>query len=240
MFRAIFFLGIALLGLTACDEVVLDQSAPTAPQAQTASGAGGTFTRQEAQRAFVSVKNRVEPIAERECRARTQGVNCDFRIVVDDRPNQPPNAFQTFDNGRRPLIVFTQSLLEGAKNTDEIAFIMGHEAAHHIKGHIDLQRQNAASVAVIFAGLATLTGGDTSSVQSAAELGGLVGSRTYSKEYELEADELGTILAIKSGYDPVRGAAYFNRIPDPGNRFLGTHPPNQQRIQTVRRTAAKF
>ncbi|HAB36898.1 MAG TPA: peptidase M48, partial [Rhodobacteraceae bacterium] len=31
---------------------------------------------------------------------------------------------------------------------------------------------------------------------------------------------------------------FFNRIPDPGNRFLGTHPPNSQRIATVERTAA--
>ncbi|MGB0799102.1 MAG: peptidase M48, partial [Planktomarina sp.] len=30
------------------------------------------------------------------------------------------------------------------------------------------------------------------------------------------------------------GAAYFTRIPDPGNRFLGTHPPNGARITTVR------
>jgi Zn-dependent protease with chaperone function len=36
----------------------------------------------------------------------------------------------------------------------------------------------------------------------------------------------------------VRGAEYFNRVPDPGNRFLGTHPPNADRIRVVRQTAA--
>ena len=205
-----------------------------------ASTPGTTLTRAQAQRTFVAVKNRVEPVAERECRARTRNLNCDFRILVDDRPDQPPNAFQTLDETGRPLLVFTLSLLEDARNADEIAFVMGHEAAHHIQGHLQRQQQNAASVAVIFAGLATLSGGDANVIQDAAEIGGFVGARSYSKEYELEADQLGTILTLKSGYDPVRGAAYFTRIPDPGNRFLGTHPPNAQRIDTVRRTASQF
>lgn len=238
MFRTTALLVVAMLALTACDEIVIDE-APRAP-APAASGNVGTFTRAQAQRAFVTVKNRVEPVAERRCKAMTRGLNCDFRILVDDRPDQRPNAFQTLDENRRPIIVFTLSLIEGARNADEIAFIMGHEAAHHIEGHLDRQRQNAVSVAVIFAGLATLSGADATSIQSATELGAQVGARSYSKEYELEADRLGTVLTIQSGYDPVLGAEYFNRIPDPGNKFLGTHPPNAQRIQAVRRTASSY
>ncbi len=235
-------LALALTGLTACDTVVVDSGpAPRAPQPQQiASTPGGTLGPRQAQRAFVAVKARVEPVAERECRARTRNMNCDFRILVDDRPGQQPNAFQTLDKNGRPLLVFTQSLLEGARNADEIAFVMGHEAAHHIQGHLMRAQQNAASVAVIFAGLATLSGGDPNVIEEAANIGGFVGARSYSKEYELEADQLGTILTLKSGFDPVRGAAYFTRIPDPGNRFLGTHPPNAQRIEIVRRTAARF
>jgi len=140
----------------------------------------------------------------------------------------------------RPLIVFNAGLIRMARNEDEIAFVMGHEGAHHIEGHIPKQRDNAIAGAVIFAGLATLSGGDASSVRSAQELGAQVGARTYSKEFELEADELGTILTIKSGYNALRGAEFFNRIPDPGDKFLGTHPPNAQRKAIVRKTAARF
>ena len=117
---------------------------------------------------------------------------------------------------------------------------MGHEAAHHIAGHIARQQQNAVAGAVIFAGLATLSGGDANTVRSAQELGAQVGARSYSKDFELEADRLGTVISHKAGYDPVRGAAFFTRIPDPGNTFLGTHPPNALRINTVRKTAAKL
>ena len=41
-------------------------------------------------------------------------------------------------------------------------------------------------------------------------------------------------------FDPLIGAQYFSRIPDPGNSFLGTHPPNAKRLETVRRTLASL
>ena len=65
-----------------------------------------------------------------------------------------------------------------------------------------------------------------------------VGARTYSKDFELEADSLGTVIAFRSGYQPLVGAQFFNRIPDPGDKFLGTHPPNSERLNTVRKTMA--
>jgi hypothetical protein len=46
------------------------------------------------------------------------------------------------------------------------------------------------------------------------------------------------VIAHDAGYDPIVGVAFFSQIPDPGNRFLGTHPPNAQRVATVRRVAA--
>lgn len=189
-------------------------------------------------RSFVEVVRTVEPVAERECRNRTTQVNCDFKIVVDDRPEQPPNAFQTVDRAGRPIVAFTVALIADAQNEDELAFILGHEAAHHISGHIGKQQQNAVATAVIAGSLAVLLGGNDAAVQTAQQRGALVGARSYSKQFELEADALGTVIAARAGYDPVRGAKFFTRIPDPGNRFLGTHPPNDQRIETVRRVAA--
>jgi predicted Zn-dependent protease len=180
----------------------------------------------------------VEPVAERECRARTSGVNCDFNIAVDDRPDQPANAYQTLDKQGRPVIFFTLGLIADARNADELAFVLGHEAAHHIAGHINRQQQNAVAGAVIFAGLATLSGGSAEAVQNAQRLGAEVGARRYSKDFELEADALGTIITARAGYDPLRGAEFFTRIPDPGDKFLGTHPPNAARIEVVRRTVA--
>ena len=59
-------------------------------------------------------------------------------------------------------------------------------------------------------------------------------------QFELEADELGTVIAVRAGYNPLIGAGFFTKIPDPGDKFLGTHPPNGDRLAVVRRTAAQL
>lgn len=235
MLKKTFIAGIFLALLAACDEVPVQQS-PT--QQPTAQPSAPSLSASQSARSFVQVVRTVEPVAERECRARTQGVNCDFNIVVDDRPNQPANAYQTVDKRGRPIVAFTLALIADARNADELAFVLGHETAHHIAGHIGRQQQNAVAGAVIFAGLATLSGGGSEAIRSAQRLGAQVGARSYSKEFELEADALGTVITKRAGYNPLRGAEFFTRIPDPGDKFLGTHPPNAARIDIVRKTAA--
>ncbi|MGD9293882.1 MAG: M48 family metallopeptidase [Roseobacter sp.] len=233
--RRVMVSGVLALFLAGCEATSV--SPPTAPAPRELDSA----TRESAEilaRRFVRVVQTVEPVAEQECRARTARVKCDFKIAVDDRPDQPSNAFQTIDKSGRPIIVFTVRLIADARNDDELAFVLGHEAAHHIAGHIDRQQQNAVAGAVIAGSLAVLLGGNSDAVEVAQQQGAMVGARTFSKEYELEADALGTVITARAGYDPVRGAAFFTRIPDPGDRFLGTHPPNAQRIETVRRVAA--
>lgn len=228
-----FFGVICVLGLLgAC-------TTTTAPTSAPAVQSGPAVSRNVAAQNFQSVVARMEPIAEAECRARTRA-NCDFQIAVHPDANAPRNAFQTLDRNGRPYIVFTQALIFDARNRDEIAFILGHEAAHHIEGHIAKSNANAQAGAMILGAIIAAAGGPSYSVDAAAQLGGFVGSRTYSKEFELEADALGTVIAARAGYDPVKGAQYFNRVSDPGNQFLGTHPPNQQRIATVQKVASQL
>ena len=66
----------------------------------------------------------------------------------------------------------------------------------------------------------------------------ILGQRSYSKTYELQADALGTLIAPNARYDPLRGLVFFTRIADPDDSFLGTHPPNRRRIKIVREAAA--
>ena len=202
---------------------------------------GAAFDQRELARNFITVVNAVEPVAEAQCVARNPGVNCDFQIVVDDRPGQPPNAFQTLDEAGRPIIAFTLALIGDVRNPDELAFVMSHEAAHHILGHLARQRQNATLGAQVFGSLAgTISGGNAEQVRAAQELGAAVGARSYSKDFELEADAVGTEIVAAAGFNPLRGAEFFFRIPDPGSRFLGTHPPNADRVAIVRETAARL
>ena len=225
----------AVVVASGCQMVTVETGGSPAKQAATVqqSPQGRVSPRQ-----FSGVVNRMEPVAERICRRRTSGANCDFQIVVDTRAGQAANAYQTVDKAGRPVIAFNVALITAARNVDELAFVMGHEAAHHIEGHLGRTRNSAAAGAALGGLLATIAGADASTVGQVQNVGANVGARRFSKDYELEADALGTVIAYRAGYDPEMGAKFFTRIPDPGNRFLGTHPPNKSRIQTVRRTLA--
>lgn len=194
----------------------------------------------QAARNFVSVVNRMEPVIVAECLERSRGANCDYQIVIDDRPGQSPNAFQTLDEAGRPVIAFNLPLIAEVRNVDELAFVMGHEAAHHIAGHIPRQQQTATTGAILLGGLAAAYGYDEATVRSVQNIGAGIAGRAYAKNYELEADRLGTVIAWNAGFDPERGALFFTRLPDPGDRFMGSHPPNAARVEVVRRTLAEL
>jgi Zn-dependent protease with chaperone function len=234
--RSAFLALVVALGLAGC--VVVPPPAPAPPVPPGAERADIEAAAERAATNFVTVVERVEPVAERECRARAPELDCDFQIFVDDRRGAPPNAFQTVDRRGRPAIVFTLPLIADAANQDELAFILGHEASHHILGHIPRARANAELGARVLGGIAEAAGQNRRAVEAAAQVGAEVGARRFAREFELEADELGTIIAFRAGYDPVRGAQFFARIPDPGDTFLATHPPNAARQDLVARTAA--
>ncbi len=227
---------LAAILLAGCVSTAPPPSAPIPNPGRTSA----QVNSQQAQARFRQVASRIEPVAEQECRRQTREVNCDFLIRIDPNKNAPSNAYQSLSKSGRPVITMTQALTRDVNNADELAFVMAHEAAHHIQGHLALQAQNAAAGAVLLAGLATIAGTGPNDIAAAQDLGAFVGSRSYSKNFELEADRLGTVIAYKAGYDPLNGALYFARVPDPGDRFLGTHPPNAQRYYAVQDTMAQI
>jgi predicted Zn-dependent protease len=194
----------------------------------------------QAARNFVTAVEAVEPVAEDFCRAYTRGLNCNFIIAVDDRPSQTPNAFQSLDASGRPILAFNLALIANAQNVDEIAFVVGHEAAHHIAGHIPLQQQSATEGALLAGILVAVSGGGDAAIQEAQQIGANVGARRFSKAFELEADSLGAVITERAGFDALRGAKFFDRLPDPGDKFLGTHPPNAARRAAVAKAVAEM
>lgn len=234
-----FIVPLLCLALAGCVTTTQQSPAPNS-QRQSQAQSAPKLSSGAAARNFRTVVARVEPVAERECRARTNNVNCDFDIRIDERANQPPNAFQTLSKSGRPIIVFNVGLIGEARNQDELAFVLGHEASHHIRQHIAKQQQSAVAGALIAGVLASIGGAGDAGIQTAQDLGGTVGARAFSKDMELEADSLGAVIAHRAGYDPRRGAEFFFRIPDPGDRFLGTHPPNAERRRAVNRVASQL
>lgn len=186
---------------------------------------------------LAGVAARIEPVAEAACRAGAAG-RCNFTFALADDPTLPANAFQTLDGAGRPVIVVTMELLVLARNADELAFVLGHEAAHHVAGHIPRRQEQAMGGAVVAGAIARASGLSEADVAEAQSLGAEIAAREYSREYELEADALGAQIAVLAGYDPVHGSQFFWRLPDPGANGTSSHPSIAERQRTVRAAVA--
>lgn len=187
---------------------------------------------------FAEAVDRIGPVATEMCRAAPQRRNCAFAFAVDDREGLPANAFQTLDRRGRPWIVVTSALIALARNPDELAFVIGHEAAHHVAGHIPKREMQAVEGAMLAGVLATAAGATPEEVEEAQSLGAALAAGQYSQRFELEADALGAEIAWRAGFDPLRGAAFLSRLPDPGAQGHRSHPSNAERRKVVARSVA--
>lgn len=197
------------------------------PPAQEPLELGGAFS-------FSSVVDRLAPVVQGTCEAADLVGNCKIRLYLADTPDGAANAFQSVDRFGRPVVIVTRALLKEVRNEDEIALILAHEAAHHVLNHLARQEEEALKGAIVLARAAVKDGASPEDVRRAKRVGALVGARLYAQEYELEADALGAIMAREAGFDALRGASFFYRIPDPGNHALNSHPSNAQRRAVVR------
>ncbi len=178
---------------------------------------------------------RVEPAAESICQANLPDKKCNFATFVASPEDTSVNAYQV---GDKPVIVFTEAIIEDFRNDDEIAFIFGHEAAHYILRHHQSRVRRGLVGGLILGGLTAYgAGGAENSVQFTQDmthLGMTIGIRSYSPEEELEADKLGAYIAASAGYDPVLGAQFFARYPgNPHFALLPTHPSGNRRIDEI-------
>lgn len=177
----------------------------------------------------------------RETRPNAPGTFCDYDFRLVDDPRLGPNAFQTMGEDGRPVVVMTTQLVAVTDNADEIAFILGHEAGHHIADHIAKSQTQAMTGALVLGTLATLGNASPEVVNDMMNVGASLGGRVYSQSYELEADVLGAYIAARAGYEPERGAKVFARPAlAAGGGLLSTHPASAQRQTTVAQTSAEI
>ena len=145
-----------------------------------------------------------------------------------------PNAF-ALPGG---FIFATRSLLELCHwDRSEIAFVLGHEMGHVIRGHA-IERIVAAS-AVSLAARAPVHGVLGTWLKT---VGVQFLQTAYSRDQELEADRLGLRLALTAGFEPQGALRLLARLaelkksaePSALGEYFSTHPTSEIRIQTLR------
>ncbi|MDR0529679.1 MAG: M48 family metallopeptidase [Zoogloeaceae bacterium] len=137
-------------------------------------------------------------------------------------------------------IAFYTGLVDGLKlSDDEIAIVMGHEAAHALREHARSQigKNQATSLGVGLLG--KVVGGGK--YEKVFEMGGNLLSLKFSRNDESEADMVGLDLAARAGFDPRAGVTLWKKMDAASGggaslSWLSTHPSSSSRIQEIEAT----
>lgn len=164
------------------------------------------------------------------------GINYYFAVLNTDEPN----AFATPGG----YVFLSRGLLKMLKNEAELAGVLGHEIAHVSHRHAlkALERNKK------LAGLGSLTIGAMGAdpelfnkvIEEAAEN---LFSHGLDKDFEYEADTVGTEYAYRLGYQP-EGLKNFltvlNARSGHNSIFWSTHPSPQDRLNNLTQKMAGF
>ena len=164
--------------------------------------------------------------------ARETPYKYEFHLLADTRTI---NAF-ALPGGQ---IFITYALFEQL-NEAQLAGVLGHEIAHVIGRHSAERIAESSFWKTVAMGASV--GADAGSIVAG------IGQNTLLKNGrsdELESDELGVRLMIRSDYDPyemievmkiLKAAAGPNRVPE----FQSTHPDPDNRIEKIREAIKKY
>jgi predicted Zn-dependent protease len=126
-------------------------------------------------------------------------------------------------------------MIDFVRSDDELAVIMGHESSHAVARHGTERMSEGAllSAGVQATGAAT---GSSAAAQGAATAAQLLIALPHSRKQEIEADEMGLLVAAQAGYDPRAAIDLWRRMQAGGAsppEFLSTHPSESTRIERL-------
>jgi len=147
------------------------------------------------------------------------------------------------------LLLVSRGLLRCATSEDMVAAILAHETSHVVLGHglsaIKQSRKTAAYKNLALAGVAAFGSPEAKQLtdifkDSISDITNTLVNSGYSRELELEADQMALVIMKRAGYDPLAFDAMLkimeSRIKPGGLDFAKTHPDPKDRSEAVEKT----
>jgi predicted Zn-dependent protease len=141
-------------------------------------------------------------------------------------------------------IYFYRGLMDLASSDDEVAAVLGHEAAHIVKRHSARQMSDQMGKSVIAQILLGASGASRDQEQLVGLIIGIEGLR-FSRNDESQSDEWGFKYLVQAGYNPDAMATFFEKMGKAtggggGPEFLRSHPVTEKRVAASRTRAEAF
>lgn len=169
------------------------------------------------------------------------GRTFDIRI----EPDSTLNAYAD-QSGR---LAVTSGMLEALLSQDELAFVLGHEMTHVIKGHVNGQMEHLTLGAILGLAVGVLLKAKGDDLVSAAQAGAMLVNGDPSRSNEYASDEGGIRLAVKAGFDPQGGVQAMSLLlsrygrGDAGVPVIGwfaSHPDTKNRVLRLEKLAKEL
>ncbi|MGM0454290.1 MAG: M48 family metalloprotease [Thermodesulfobacteriota bacterium] len=172
-----------------------------------------------------------------------QALDFHFYVIREDK-------FNAFAGPGGHIFVFS-GLIEAMENENELAAILTHEMAHvsarHISDMIEKSKKTSmTTLAGVIAGILIGLGG-ASAAGSALTIGSMAAGQTmtlaYSRENEMQADQIGRKYLTGAGYDlhgllsvlkKIRAREWFGEKQIP--TYMKTHPATTDRLIRIDNT----
>ena len=146
-----------------------------------------------------------------------------------------------------PMYV-NRGMIEAAKNEGEMAGVMAHEISHVALRHATAQATKQRSAGNMLGTLGMILGGAVLGGQGGAQLGAMgaqIMQTRYSRDYETQADILGSQIMANAGYDPRDLANMFRTIEQQRSgagapEWMSTHPNPGNRLQKITQEASRL
>jgi beta-barrel assembly-enhancing protease len=188
------------------------------------------------------IQQYVETVGERLVAA----IPSQFRQPAFDYRFQVVNAsdINAFALPGGPMYV-NRGMIQAARNEGEMAGVMAHEISHVALRHATAQQTKVNNPWNQILGAGAILGGAILGGQAGAQAGQIFAAGyflRYSRDYETQADVLGSQIMANAGYDPRDLANMFQTIAQQGGgrspEWLSSHPDPGNRFQKINREAA--
>lgn len=164
--------------------------------------------------------------------------NCAYQVILDPKEH----GLNAHADGQN--VVIYPAMVDFARNDNQLAFVIAHEFAHNMMGHVASTQQNVLVGTLLGTVVDVAASTQGANTQGAfGKLGGQSSLLRYSSAFEAEADYVGLYILARAGFK-IEEAPDFWRImsqAEPDAIYISTtHPNNPARTIAMTKTVAEI